>query len=100
MMAVNCQFMSNRRTANIVLGSNADATALARGAGHEMIHAFGDLAKNNGAVQFDTACGDPDSSLNGCVEYYDDKNRDVLGLPRTNDLEGKEYARENNLPPS
>lgn len=64
-----------------------------------MIHAFGDLAKNNEAVQFDPACGDPDSSPNGCVEYYDDRNRDVLGLPRTNDPEGKEYARENNLPP-
>jgi RHS repeat-associated protein len=100
MMAVNCQYMTSRRTAHIILGSNADATALARGAGHEMIHAFGDLAKNNEAVLFDTACGDPDASSNGCVEYYDDRNRDVLGLPRTNDPEGKEYARENNLPPS
>ena len=98
-MATNCQYMANRRTAIIVLGSDSDPTSLARGAGHEMIHAFGDLATYNKEVQFDSDCGRPDSHPNGCVEYYDDRNRDVLGIPRKNDPEGPEYARQNNLPP-
>jgi hypothetical protein len=99
-MADNCQFMTNQRNTLIVLGSNPDATSLARGAGHEIVHAFGDLAKNNDEVQFDEDCGLQDSSENGCVEYYDDQNRDVLGLPNTNDPEGQEYARQHNLPPA
>ena len=97
-MAVNCQYRVSKRDAVVVLGSNPNATDLARGAGHEMIHAFGDIAYNNDEVPFDQKCGLPDRDPKGCVEYYDDQNRDVLGLPRTNDPEGEEYAREQNLP--
>jgi hypothetical protein len=92
-----CQGMNGRRTGYIDLVRSTDALQLARSAGHELVHAMGDLA---GVLDtgIDAECGRKDSSENGCIAYYDNLNRDALGIANLDDEDGRRYARERGLP--
>jgi hypothetical protein len=94
----NCEWSGGRRTAHINLAPNSNVLELMNSAGHEMLHAFGDLEyANPGLTGIDRECGRADGPMNGCIAYYDNLNRDVLGLPNVPDDDGAIYAQRRGL---
>jgi RHS repeat-associated protein len=93
----NCQGMVNRRIGYIDLAPNMNALQLVTSAGHELVHAMGDLSRVL-KTGIDAECGREDSSSNGCIAYYDNLNRDALGVRNIDDEDGRRFARERGLP--
>jgi hypothetical protein len=98
--AGNCAYLVGRSDVYVDISSEGEGVTelnLMNSGGHEFVHAAGMLSHrvNTG---IDPQCGGRDRPGNGCIAYYDNLNRNTLGLPVRDDIDGKDYARQKGLP--
>jgi hypothetical protein len=93
----NCQGMSSSRTAFADVFYDPDGIAFMNSVGHEFLHAAGDLSDVL-STGIEKECGRPDGSGNGCIAYYDNILRDVLGRENVNDEDGERFAQQHGKP--